>query len=193
MNRRATRSEADNGPSPLLRFAPEELPLRFTAALNGTTPEAPATVLLDTDRVVFTGSAAGVSFDQSVPLADYRGVAVRMVSGDGGELRIMVELLHSDPRLSIPLVVDTSPGDVVADWQSWAKALRRPLILVGDDGTIVEPTPRLGGVEIGQIKPRRLHSFFAARRPRFLARRKAGRAQFGERIAGREIIAPSDR
>jgi hypothetical protein len=193
MNRSATRGQADEGPSPLLRFEPGELPLRFVAALNGTTPDAPATVILDTDKVVFSGSVGGISFHQSVPLADYRGVAVRMVAGDGGELRIMVELFHTDAKLSIPLVVATSPGDVVADWQSWSKTLRRPLILVGDDGTIVEPTPRLGGVAIGQIKPRRLHSFFAARRPRFLARRKTGRVQPGERIAGREIIARSDR
>ncbi|MCC6981659.1 MAG: hypothetical protein IT535_00160 [Bauldia sp.] len=193
MNRNATGGEASDGPSPLLRFDPSELPLRFAAALSGTTPDSPATVLLDSEEVVFNGSLGGVSFLRTVPLADYRGVAVRMVPAEGGELRILVELFHHDATLSLPLVVATSPGDVVADWQSWSKALRRPLILVGDDGAIVEPTTRLGSVEIGQLKPRRLHSFFASRRPRFLTRRKTGRNHGSGRIAGREIIAHSDR
>ena len=34
MNRNATAGEAHDGPSPLLRFDPSELPLRFAAALN---------------------------------------------------------------------------------------------------------------------------------------------------------------
>jgi hypothetical protein len=193
MSRNATAGLADQGHSPLLRLDPTDLPVCFEAALNGTTLDAPATVVLGTGSVVFTGSLGGSSFHRSVPLADYRGVAVRMVPADGGELRIMVELLHADPALSIPLVVATSPGDIVADWQTWSKALRRPLLLVGDDGSIIEPTKRIGSVEIGTLKPRRLHSFFAARRPRFLARRKTGRGMPGERIAGREIIAHSDR
>jgi hypothetical protein len=188
MSRNAAAGMAGHGQGPLLRLDPSLLPLRFHAPLAGTTDEAPAHIALDRDGVSIRGARSGLPFDRSVPMADYRGVAVRMVPADGGELRIMIELLHADPALSLPLAVATTPGDIVADWQAWAKALRRPLLLVGDDGAIVEPTPRLGRLEIGAIKPRRLHSFFAARRPRFLTRRKTGRPT-SERIAGREIIA----
>jgi hypothetical protein len=39
-------------------------------------------------------------------------------------------------------------------------------------------------------KPRRRHSFFADRRPRFLTRRKTGRAGTPDILTAREITAP---
>ena len=185
---------APDGQRPLLRLDPKALPLRFKAALAGSSEEAPATVVLDGQGVTFTGSIDGTSFFRSVPLSDYRGVAVRILGSGGGDVRILVELLHADPSFSVPLILGASPGEIVADWQLWSKMLRRPLLIVGDDGCVVEPTERLGGVEIRPLKPRRLHSFFAARRPRFLTRRKTGhRIQAGETLLGREIIARCDR
>lgn len=194
MNRSAAAGLASESHSPFMRLDPMALPARFKAAVNGATAEAPASVLLDGDSVTLTGSADGASFHRMVPLSDYRGVAVRIVPAEGGDLSITVELLHADPALTIPLIVAATPGEIVADWQCWAKVLRRPLLLVGEDGSIVEPTPRMGGVGIRALKPRRLHSFFAARRPRFLTRRKTGRAHLTtDTVLGREIIARGDR
>jgi hypothetical protein len=46
---------------------------------------------------------------------------------------------------------------------------------------------RLGRLNVAEPRPRRMHSFFADRRPRFLARRKTGRAR-DEVVAGEEIF-----
>lgn len=192
MNRNAAASLARDGQSPHLRLDPKALPLRIKAALGGGTLAAPATVVIDSEGVTFTGSVDGTSFFRGVPLTDYRGIAVRILAAAGEDVRILVELLHEDPTLSVPLIVGASPGEIVADWQLWSKVLRRPLLIVGDDGSVVEPTERLGAVEIRALKPRRLHSFFAARRPRFLTRRKTGGSPT-RTVAGREIIAPGDR
>jgi hypothetical protein len=61
------------------------------------------------------------------------------------------------------------------------------LLVIGQDGSIGEPLAR--GIAMAPQKPRRRHSYFAKRRPRFLTRRKPGRTPEGERLTGREIIA----
>lgn len=126
----------------------------------------------------------------AVPLSDYRGVAVRMEStGDDGEVRAFVELLHADPSLTLPLAVTDDPYAIAGDWQDWAKALNLPLLVVGQDGSVGAPLAGMGGVIAARPLPRRRHSYFAGRRPRFLTRRKPGRPGPTQRITGREIIA----
>jgi hypothetical protein len=49
---------------------------------------------------------------------------------------------------------------------------------------------RIDKLDIYPAKARRRHSYFAARRPRFLTRRKTGRPGKPEILTGREIIAP---
>ena len=98
--------------------------------------------------------------------------------------------MHRDPALTLPLVVAGEPEDVAADWQAWGRALNLPLLVVEQDGTVSRPVERLGAVAVARPRPRRRHSFFAGRRPRFLTRRKPGRGESTERLAGREIIAP---
>ena len=126
----------------------------------------------------------------TVPLASYRGVAVRMEpAGAAGQVRVFVELLHEDPALTLPLIVGDEPEDVAADWQAWGRALKLPLLVIGQDGSVSDPLGDLGGVITGPPKPRRRYSFFAGRRPRFLTRRKTGHSRPTEQLAGREIIA----
>jgi hypothetical protein len=127
----------------------------------------------------------------AVPVRAYAGVAVRIESlGWSGGLRVVVELMHRDPALSLPLVVADEPEDVAADWQAWGRALNLPLLVVTEDGTVKAMVDRIGALVVSESKPRRRYSFFADRRPRFLARRKPGRAGPMERLTGREIIAP---
>lgn len=136
-----------------------------------------------------TLTSNGPSMQVAVPLSAYRGVAVRMESvGDNGEVRAFIELLHRDPALTLTLAESDVPEDLAADWQAWGRALKLPLLVVGQDGSIGEP---LAGHGLGATrpKPRRYHSYFAKRRPRFLTRRKTGVSSNAERISGREIIA----
>jgi hypothetical protein len=140
-------------------------------------------------RISRTFTANGPTMQAAVPLSAYRGVAVRMESaGDNGEVSTFIELLHRDPALTLTLAESAVPEDLAADWQAWGRTLGLPLLVVGQDGSVGEPLARFG-LETARSKPRRYHTYFAKRRPRFLTRRKTGRATSMERVTGREIIA----
>ncbi len=175
---------ATAGSGRAFRLDPHTLPVRSFAEAGAAT--AAAFVIEHTHAVVRRAAGDTVT----VPVAEYRGVAVRMEStGDNGEVRAYVELLHADASLTLPLAVTDDPYDIYADWQAWAKALDLPLLVVGQDGSVGGPLAGMGGIIAARPQPRRRHSFFAQRRPRFLARRKAGRPGAAPRVEGREIIA----
>jgi hypothetical protein len=170
------------GSGRVYRLDPHSLPARG-APFSGEV--AAATFDIETDRAIVRRSGAALA----VPLTAYRGVAVRMEAiGDNGDVRAFVELLHADPELTLPLAATDDPYDIAGDWQSWGRVLRLPLLIVGQDGSVAAPLVG-NGVHMAPLKPRRRHSYFAKRRPRFLTRRKTGRAGDGERLSGREIIA----
>lgn len=167
------------------RLDPHTLPARGFATVGGA---AGAAFTIERERAVVRRAPSGDPV--SVPVAEYRGVAVRMEStGDDGEVRAYVELLHADASLTLPLAATDDPYEIAGDWQAWARALNLPLLVVGQDGSIGTTLAGMGGIVAARPLPRRRHSFFAKRRPRFLARRKVGRIDSAIRIAGREIIA----
>lgn len=169
---------------PAERPDPYLLPARFAAVLRGG---AAARVVLDGERVTIAAGGRTVA----LPLQHYRGVAVRMEAGagDAGILSVILELNHADPRLSVTLAVADDPAGIVADWQAWARSLALPMYVVEADGSLTEPIPHLGAVKVSAPAPRRRHSYFAARRPRFLVRRKTGWDSGAERVTGEEISA----
>jgi hypothetical protein len=178
---------ATAGSSRTYRLDPHTLPARSFPSSGVAGPA----FVIDRDRAVVRRSAiAGVAM-LTVPVAAYRGVAVRMEStGDTGEVCAFIELLHAEPSLTLTLAITDEPYDIEDDWRAWGAALKLPLLVVGQDGSVAAP---LAGpypsIAVAPAKPRRRHSFFAARRPRFLARRKVGRSAAGVRVDGREIIA----
>ncbi len=170
------------------RLDPHVLPAKAPVAAGGT---AEAAFTIDRERAVVLRTAGpGPAPTRAVPLASYAGVAVRIEpAGRGGAVTAFVELRHADPTLTVSLVVTEDVEEVAADWREWGRVLNLPLLVVAPDGTVSAPERKLGAVTVAPVKPRRYHSFFAARRPRFLARRKAGRRGPVERIEAREIIA----
>ncbi len=178
--------EATAGSSRVFRLDPHTLPVQGSARNGGTAGTA---FTLDREwAIVHRQHHAGAPL--TVPLTSYRGVSVRMEPvGTVGQVRVFVELLHKDPTLTLPLIVGDEPEDVAADWQAWGRALNLPLLVVGQDGSVSEPLDDLVGIMAGPPRPRRRHSFFAGRRPRFLTRRKTGHSRPTEQLAGREIIA----
>lgn len=189
MRRQTAVGEAFAGSRQHLRLDPFALPVRYSVPLAGGAPGA-AAVHLDRERtIVRRVLPGGTPLTVTLPLSAYRGVAVRMEPADEGDILVIVELSHRDPALSLPLVIADDPADVAADWQAWSRALGLPLLLVEADGSVTQPVERMGKVEIAMARPRRRHSFFAGRRPRFLVRRKAGRPGPQETIRGEEIIA----
>ncbi len=180
--------EATAGSSRVFRLDPHTLPVRGSAQDGGMADTA---FILDRDRAIVQRQHwAGMPLTLTVPLTSYRGVAVRMeATGTVGRVRVFVELLHGDPTLTLPLIVGDEPEDVAADWQAWGRALKLPLLVIGQDGSVSAPLSDLGGIISNPPRPRRRHSFFAGRRPRFLTRRKTGHSRPTETLTGREIIA----
>jgi hypothetical protein len=166
------------------RLDPHVLPVAAPASGGAAFVIEPERVLAR--RMV---TPAGPAMQIAVPLSAYRGVAVRMQSvGDNGEVRAFIELLHTDPALTLTLAESDMPEDLAVDWQAWGRSLKLPLLVIGQDGSVDEPLERYG-LATTRPKPRRYHSYFAKRRPRFLVRRKTGEQKRMERVSGREIIA----
>ena len=69
----------------------------------------------------------------SVPLASYRGVAVRIDEIDDGALAVVLE--HPDPALSLTLERHAEADPLVAGWRRWAATLNCPLLSPTVPGT----------------------------------------------------------
>ena len=125
-----------------------------------------------------------------LPARAFRGVAARALEDSDGNVTVTLELLHNDPQLSVPLLVADDLDDIAADWRTWAEEYRLPMLLIEGDGMARTLEESLGAVKTAPIKQRRKRSASQPRRPRFLARRKAGNLGLRLVINGDEIIAP---
>jgi Family of unknown function (DUF6101) len=112
------------------------------------------------------------------PLADYRGVAIRMEPPAGETAAtVAVVLEHSDPALSLTLYRAANGADVVAEWRAWGQALAVPLLVAEADGRLREAFERIGAVRVASpAQRRRSRSPLAARRPARALRRRPGAA-----------------
>lgn len=158
-----------------LRLDPFALPLRFSARDGGADGQI-RQVELDRERVVLRRAVRGIPMNVGVPVAAFRGVSLRLLPAEGEEFAaIALTLDHRDGALSVPLFIAPDGDDVVAFWKSWGRVLGLPLLVVEHDGTVREPFPRLGGVDLGAPTPRRRRrSAIKWRRPSILLRRKPG-------------------
>ena len=184
-----------------VRLDPFSLPHRFRYD-TGTDPRSgkpmgPAAVFLEKHMAsVCRHLPSGIPMAMRLPMAAFEGVAVRMVpatvGADGemdGDGYAVVELMHRDPQLSLPLAMAGDLTEVVADWRAWAKVLALPMLLIEVDGSWRPIESRIGRVVVGHVRPRRARSVMNGRRPRFLARRKTGRpASEPVMIGGHEIF-----
>ena len=124
-----------------------------------------------------------------LPIRAFRGVAARAIEDGEGVVTVTLELLHNDPQLCVPLLVAHDLDDIAADWRAWSEAYRLPMLLVEADGIARTLEESLGLVKKGPPAPRRKGKVSAQRRPRFLARRKAGNLGLRLVVDGQEIIA----
>ncbi|MCO6186900.1 DUF6101 family protein [Rhizobium sp. L1K21] len=133
--------------------------------------------------------SSGLPISMALPASVFKGVAARAIDHGNGEVTVTLELHHEDPDLCIPLLVAHDLCDIAADWRNWADAYRIPMMMVEADGVARPLEEHLTNVSAKQPKPRRRHSNFADRRPRFLVRRTTGSLGLKMSIEGREIIA----
>jgi hypothetical protein len=174
------------------RLDPFSLPLRFEVR-DATADGCLRRVELTRERVVLRRSVHGMLMAFNLPLASYLGVALRIeppVGTAAGAFVLMLE--HRDSALSLPLFRADDNIDVVAEWQSWARVLKLPLLIAEPDGRLREPFGRIGAVRVAAPHlRRRKHSTLRARRPSIFLRRKPGRRLGGAAVhhGEREIIA----
>jgi hypothetical protein len=179
------------GSSRALRLDPFHLPVRYAARDRGADGQI-RQVELDRHRVVFRRAVRGIPMNVGVPVAAFRGVAMRLLPPEGEEpAAVAVTLEHQDQALSVPLYVAPESDDVVAEWKAWASVLGLPLLVVESDGALREPFPRLGGLRLGKaVARRRRRAAIKWRRPKILLRRKPGQTMAEPLIyREREIIA----
>ena len=178
------------GSARALRLDPLALPTRFRAADAGADGRV-RLVELYRDEVILRRFVRGLRMTVSLPIATFRGVAMRLMplhAADAGTVTVMLE--HPDPALSVPLFAATEATDLLAEWRLWGRIFGLPLLAAADDGTLHEAFARLGAVRIGAPSPRRGRSgTVRKRRPSFLTRGKPGRASITRVHREREIIA----
>lgn len=174
-----------------LRLDPARFPQQVTYGKgNGTTDVA---VTLDERGAVLRKvlSSSGLPLSFALPARAFKGVAARAIDHGDGQVTVTLELHHDDPDLCVPLLVAHDLCDIAADWRSWSEAYHIPMLMVEADGVARPLEEHLGKVRTQNTRPRRRHSYFAERRPRFLVRRSTGSLGMSMKIEGKEIIARS--
>lgn len=174
------------------RLDPFSLPLRFAVCDTAADGQV-RSVELTRERVVLRRSVRGMLMAVNLPIASYLGVALRIAPpADTHASTVALVLEHRDHALSLPLYRADDSTDVVAEWQSWARVFKLPLLVAEADGRLREPFARMGEVRLGTPLPRRRkRSTLRARRPSILLQRKPGRRLSGAPVhhGEREIIA----
>ncbi len=163
------------------RLDPFSLPVRFEAADEAADGRR-RIVDLHRERVVLRRSVRGMRMALNMPVAAFRGVAIRLhrdaglSSENSAPTSIAVVLEHDDPALSLPLFASAEADDIVAEWQSWGRVLGLPLLVAEGDGNLREPFARLGSLRIeAPTWRRRRRTTIARRRPSRLLRRRPGK------------------
>jgi hypothetical protein len=157
------------------RLDPFALPLRFEVA-DHTADERVRLVELHRERVVLRRALRGIKMALNLPVAAYRGVAIRVAAptpAAAGTAAVVLE--HRDPALSLPLCCAVDSSDIIAEWQTWGRVLGLPLLVAEADGALREPFERLGAVRTAApVGRRRRRSILRARRPSLPLRRRVG-------------------
>jgi Family of unknown function (DUF6101) len=106
-----------------------------------------------------------------------------------GAYRVTLELHHRDPDLCVPLLVSEDLDDIAADWHSWSRLMKLPMLIIGADQHATALQTMLGDIMVENPKLRRKRIARMRRRPMFLSRRKTGKVGPVTRISGEELIA----
>lgn len=175
--------------SDVLRLDPGLFPQQLTYDVGGTDDKV--SVTLDERGAVMRRMlpGSGLPLTIALPSRVFSGVAARAIDHGNGEVTVTLELHHTDPNCCVPLLVAHDLYDIAADWRAWSEAYRIPMLMVEADGVARQLDDHLLSAAARPAKPRRRHSYFANRRPRFLVRRKTGELGVSMKIEGREIFA----
>jgi hypothetical protein len=118
------------------------LPHRYTAGEDAAGRDAILSLVIDEAHAVVRRRLSGVAMTMVIPIAAFRGVAVR-ISDDLDEIGF--QLVHTDPGLTLPLGATATVDEAAQRLNLWASALRLPRLIVEPDGSetvIADERPR---------------------------------------------------
>lgn len=175
------------------RLDPNQLPQKLSYAPRDGNQEVSITVDARGAMVKRQLQKSGLPVAMALPNNVFRGVAARAVDTGPESHIVTLELLHDDDELCVPLCVGHELADIARDWKIWSELLGLPMMIITADGVAqtLEENAEAAAIKMGPAKPRRHHSFFAERRPRFLARRRMGTLGVRLMVDGDEIISHS--
>jgi hypothetical protein len=175
------------------RLDPFALPARFKAS-DAHADGCERLVEVSRERVVTRRTVRGVPMKIATPIQKFRGVVIRIIPPAGdfdGAVAVMLE--HADPGLTVPLVVASEGSEIAVEWQTWARVLGLPALVIDADGGLRDPLGPLGHIAAGdEALPRRRGRTLTPRRSlRRLRRKPALRPVSSEPVYRdeREIIA----
>lgn len=172
-----------------LRLDPYLLPQQVKFDRPGNDGEQ-VTFTVDVEGAVMKRTLnCGLPLSMALPRKAFRGVAARAFEDEDGKTTVTLELLHRDDEMSVPVLVSDNLDDVAADWHSWSRTLRLPMLMIAFDGTITRVQNTLGLLRVEEPAPRRRRHNAVKRRPRFLMRRKPGVISKVVVLTAEEIIA----
>ena len=133
--------------------------------------------------------SCGLPVTMAVPTRAFKGVAAFATEDAFGDMVVTLQLLHHDPELSVPLLVSDNMDDIAADWHSWSRLMKLPMLLLDDKNVASNVRNELGAIMVEAPWERRKRITTVRHRPNFLRRRKTG--QLGEvvKISAAELIA----
>lgn len=168
-----------------LRLDPYRLPQKISHERHG------ASWSIDRHGVVLKRRLpqSGLPVAVALPARCFKGVAARAVENADGTTTVTLELHHHDAALCVPLLVATDFDDIAADWHSWSRLMRLPMLIAGDQGEMSPVRKLLGEIMVDPTLDRRKRFGALKHRPWFLRRRKAGMVGPVVRISGEELIA----
>jgi len=128
------------------------------------------------ERVVLRRALRGIKMAVNLPVALYRGVSIRVQeTATDASRTITLVLEHPDPDLSVTLCRAPDASEIIAEWQSWGRALGLPLLVEGPHGCLRQPFECIGNVRVGiPIARRRRHGALHGRRATTPLRRAHG-------------------
>ncbi len=139
--------------------------------------------------VVKKTMSMGLPITMAVPSKAFKGVAARAIEDANGLVTVTLELLHHDPELCVPLLYANNMDDIAADWHSWSRLMKLPMIVVDMENNPTAVTRQLGTLMVEDPISRRKRITTVKHRPNFMRRRKMGVVGEVQKLTAAELIA----
>ena len=132
---------------------------------------------------------SGLPLSMALPTRSFKGVAARIRENGDGTFQVSLELHHYDAELCVPLLVADNLDDIAADWHSWSRLMKLPMLIVDADNIAAPVRNELGLVMVENPIERRKRLRMIKHRSWFLRLRKMGVVGKVQKISANEIIA----